>query len=213
MTTRTPYGGGAIGSLSTDRSPHRRPDERIARFIAEALGDSRTVLDVGAVAEDLPFADGEFDAAMTLFGVHQWPDVRAGLREMRRVTRGPVVILTCDPDLVRDFWLYRYAPEVLDTEALRHPTVEELASALGGSGTVQTVPIPWTAPTGSTRPTTGARRRCSTRPPGRRARPGALSTTGSANTSTGPSARTWSPVPGTKNSATCAIGRPTRDRS
>ncbi|MFF4387999.1 pyridoxamine 5'-phosphate oxidase family protein [Streptomyces sp. NPDC001552] len=42
MTTRTPYGGGAIGSLSTDRSPHRRPDERIARFIAEALGDSST---------------------------------------------------------------------------------------------------------------------------------------------------------------------------
>ncbi|MFB7255574.1 methyltransferase domain-containing protein [Streptomyces nojiriensis] len=142
MTTRTPYGGGAIGSLSAGHSPHRRPDERIARFIAEALGDSRTVLDVGAVAEDLPFADGEFDAAMTLFGVRQWRDVRAGLREMRRVTRGPVVILTCDPALVRDFWLYRYAPEVLDTEALRHPTVEELASALGGSGTVRTVPIP-----------------------------------------------------------------------
>ncbi|MEU7604071.1 class I SAM-dependent methyltransferase [Streptomyces sp. NPDC041003] len=70
---------------------------------------------IDAVAEALPFADGEFDAAMTLFSVHQWSDVRAGLREMRRVTRGPVVILTCDPALVRGFWLYRYAPEVLDT--------------------------------------------------------------------------------------------------
>ncbi|MFJ6494057.1 methyltransferase domain-containing protein [Streptomyces virginiae] len=140
--TRTPYGGGAIGSLCADHSPHRRPDERIARCVAEALGDARTVLDVGAVAADLPFGDGEFDASMTLFGVHRWSDVPAGLREMRRVTRGPVVILTCDPAVVRDFWLHRYAPEVLDIEALRHPTVEELASALGGCGTVRTVPIP-----------------------------------------------------------------------
>ncbi|MFF1777312.1 methyltransferase domain-containing protein [Streptomyces virginiae] len=140
--TRTPYGGGAIGSLCAGHSPHRRPDERIARCVAEALGDARTVLDVGAVAADLPFGDSEFDASMTLLGVHRWSDVPAGLREMRRVTRGPVVILTCDPAVVRDFWLYRYAPEVLDIEALRHPTVEELASALGGCGTVRTVPIP-----------------------------------------------------------------------
>ncbi len=54
---------------------------------------------------------------MTLFGVHQWSDVAARLREMRRVTRGPVVVLTCDPKLVRDFWLSEYAPEVLDPAA------------------------------------------------------------------------------------------------
>ncbi|MEU5951786.1 class I SAM-dependent methyltransferase [Streptomyces sp. NPDC047525] len=64
---------------------------------------------IDAVAEDLPFADGQFDAAMTLFSVHQWSDVEAGLREMRRVTRGPVAVLTCDPARVRDFWLYEYA--------------------------------------------------------------------------------------------------------
>ncbi len=44
----------------------------------------------------LPFPDGAFDAAMTTFSVHQWGYLRAGLREVRRVTRGPVVILTCD---------------------------------------------------------------------------------------------------------------------
>ncbi|MER6997971.1 class I SAM-dependent methyltransferase [Streptomyces sp. NPDC000410] len=97
---------------------------------------------VNAVAEELPFADGEFDGAMTLFSVHQWSDVTAGLCEMRRVTRGPVVILTCDPRLVRDFWLYEYAPEVLDTEARRYPPVEEMAAALGGDSSVQAVPIP-----------------------------------------------------------------------
>ena len=60
---------------------------------------------VDATAENLPFADGSFDAAMTTFSVHQWSDLRAGLCEMRRVTRGPIVILTCDPDLLRRFWL------------------------------------------------------------------------------------------------------------
>ncbi|MFJ9775157.1 class I SAM-dependent methyltransferase [Kitasatospora sp. NPDC101157] len=99
---------------------------------------------VDAVAEDLPFDDDAFDAAMTTFSVHQWGDFKAGLREMRRVARGPVVVLTCDPDLdlVRDFWLYEYSPEVLDTEAGRCPAIADLTEALGGRTTVTRVPIP-----------------------------------------------------------------------
>ncbi|MER5948196.1 class I SAM-dependent methyltransferase [Streptomyces sp. NPDC001904] len=155
----------------------RRPDERIAHVIAQALGDARTVLNVGAgtgsyesaahtftavepslamrarrpaqlvtaidaVAEDLPFADGQFDASMALFTVQDWSDVDAGLHEMRRVTRGPVTVLTCDPTRVRDFWLYEYAPDVLETEARRHPSLDRLATALGGTATVQRVPVP-----------------------------------------------------------------------
>jgi SAM-dependent methyltransferase len=103
---------------------------------------ARLAAAVDATAEDLPFADDAFEAAMTTFSVHQWSDLRAGLREMRRVTRGPVVILTCDPDLVRTFWLYAYAPEVLDTEARRYPSTVELAGALGGDVTVGKVPVP-----------------------------------------------------------------------
>ena len=97
---------------------------------------------VDAVAEELPFPDGSFDAAMTTFSVHQWSEVEAGLRELRRVTRGPVLVLTCDPLLVRDFWLYAYAPLVLDTEARRYPAVEAIAAALGGRTEVTRVPIP-----------------------------------------------------------------------
>lgn len=97
---------------------------------------------IDAVAEDLPFPDDAFDGAMTTFSIHQWGRLEAGLREMRRVTRGPVVILTCDPDLVRDFWLYQYAPLVLDTEARRYPAIGEVAEALGGQVSVTTVPIP-----------------------------------------------------------------------
>ncbi|WP_406101080.1 hypothetical protein OG698_02245 [Streptomyces sp. NBC_01003] len=79
---------------------------------------------------------------MTLFSVHQWSDVEAGLREMRRVTHGPVVVLTCDPARVRDFWLYEYAPDVLETEARRYPPLDRLTATLGDTTTIQPVPIP-----------------------------------------------------------------------
>ncbi|MET8682811.1 class I SAM-dependent methyltransferase [Streptomyces sp. NPDC004732] len=165
------------GVLAPAHASLRRPDERIAHVIARALGDARTVLNVGAgtgsyeiaartitavepslamraqrpaqlataidaVAEDLPFTDGQFDASMTLFSVHQWSDVEAGLREMRRVTRGPVAVLTCDPARVRDFWLYEYAPDVLETEARRYPSLDRITAALGPTTTIQPVPVP-----------------------------------------------------------------------
>ena len=97
---------------------------------------------VDATAENLPFPDGAFDAAMTTFSVHQWSDLKAGLREVRRVTRGPVVILTCDPGRLRRFWLNEYAPEVIDTEARRYPDVEALSDGLGGPVAATVVPVP-----------------------------------------------------------------------
>ena len=97
---------------------------------------------VDATAEALPFADASFDAAMTTFSVHQWQNLAAGLREVRRVTRGPVVVLTCDPDLLDQFWLIDYAPEVIATEARRYPTLAVLARGLGGQLTTRIVPLP-----------------------------------------------------------------------
>src|ERR1700743_2428841 len=95
-----------------------------------------------ATAQHLPFSDDSFDAAMTTFSVHQWGDLGAGLREVRRVTRGPVVILTCDPGRLRRVWLNDYAPEVIDTEALRYPAVELISDGLGGPVNVTVVPVP-----------------------------------------------------------------------
>jgi SAM-dependent methyltransferase len=97
---------------------------------------------VDATAEDLPFPDRSFDAAMATFSVHQWSDLRAGLREVRRVTRGPVVILTCDPSRLRRFWLTEYAPEVIETEARRYPSVQALRDGLGGPVGTTVVPVP-----------------------------------------------------------------------
>jgi SAM-dependent methyltransferase len=97
---------------------------------------------IDGVAESLPFPDGHFDAAMTTFSVHQWSRLDEGLREMRRVTRGPVIVLSCDPDLVQRFWLNDYAPEVLAAEARRYPALEHMRAVLGGVSEVVPVPIP-----------------------------------------------------------------------
>jgi SAM-dependent methyltransferase len=48
-----------------------------------------------AAAEQLPFADGMFDAALAQLVVHFMADPVAGLREMRRVTRGGGVVAAC----------------------------------------------------------------------------------------------------------------------
>ncbi|UJP11046.1 class I SAM-dependent methyltransferase [Microbacterium sp. KUDC0406] len=171
-------GDADYGVLGTGYDSYRRPDPRIAQTIRTALGDARTVLNVGAgagnyepadlevtavepsatmrsqrpshlsravdaVAEQLPFADDAFDAAMTTFSVHQWGDLEAGLAEVRRVTRGAVVVLTCDPDLLDRSWLAEYAPGVIETERRRYPSMDRLRDGLGGKVSVHPVPIPW----------------------------------------------------------------------
>lgn len=97
---------------------------------------------IDAAAEALPFADQSFDASMATVTVHQWQDLEKGLAEMRRVTRGPVVVFAGDPRLMQDYWLNEYIPEVREIEARRFPSIERIATGLGGHVEVQTVPIP-----------------------------------------------------------------------
>ena len=155
----------------------RRTDPRIATQIWTALGDARTVLNVGAgtgsyeppdrhvlavepsalmrsqrppgsapcligSAENLPFDDQSFDAAMAVCTVHHWQDPIAGLREMRRVARRVVVFLfdTSDPS---QFWLTRdYLPEFAALRGVRVlASLTDLALAIGAG--LEPVPIPW----------------------------------------------------------------------
>jgi SAM-dependent methyltransferase len=92
----------------------------------------------------LPLRTGDVDAAMAVLTVHHWDDERErGVRELRRVARGPVVILTYDPAVSGAMWLMaEYLPEVagLDHEIL--PPVEVLAAWLGGCVRAQPVAVP-----------------------------------------------------------------------
>ncbi len=96
---------------------------------------------IAATAEDLPFEDGSFDAAMAFATVHHWQDPIAGLREMQRVARR-VVVFTCettDRSWRRRFWLTRdYLTEV---RASRVGLASELAGAIGAR--MEPVLVPW----------------------------------------------------------------------
>ncbi|GAB3752697.1 class I SAM-dependent methyltransferase [Microlunatus parietis] len=170
-------GDADYGTIGTGYRNYRQPEPELEAAIAAQLGDTRTLINIGAgagsyeprdrivtavepsasmraqrpdwlaeavdaTAENLPFDDDSFDAAISTFSVHQWSDLERGLAEARRVTRGPVVIMTCDPALLDRFWLVDYAPEVIAAEARRYPTPERIAAALGGTTAVVPVPIP-----------------------------------------------------------------------
>jgi SAM-dependent methyltransferase len=94
------------------------------------------------VAESLPFDDDAFDAALASVTVHQWADTAKGLAELRRVTRGPVVVLTFDGDALDTHWLAAYVPELIAAERRRYPPIGELAAAVGRHADVRPVPIP-----------------------------------------------------------------------
>jgi SAM-dependent methyltransferase len=155
---------------------HRRPDPRIAARIHAALGDARTVLNVGAGAgsyeprdrwvlavepsatmraqrpadaapaiaaraEALPFDDGAVDAAMACVTIHHWEPPAAGLAELRRVARGPVVIFTFELDAL-PAWQREFLHEGLVKERPRFLAIDDVAAALGGRTRVERIPTP-----------------------------------------------------------------------
>ena len=126
----------------------RREDPRIAALIVEALGDARSVVNVGAgtgayeptdrdvvaiepsakmiaqrawnaarairaSAEQIPLADRSVDAAMAVNTLQHWTDVRAGLRELRRIARKRIVIFLRHGEVGTPFWLFdEYFPSI-----------------------------------------------------------------------------------------------------
>jgi len=96
---------------------------------------------VCASAENLPFADNTFDAALAILSVHHWSDWQLGLQEMQRVARDRVVILTWEPTH-SGFWLLQdYFPDILDCDRRIFPIIPAFERVLGKID-VQKVPIP-----------------------------------------------------------------------
>lgn len=84
---------------------------------------------IRAFADELPFEDGSFEASMAILTVHHWPDEEAGLREMRRVTRGPIVLLTFDPS--QRPWLTDYLPQLATLDEAHMPRMSDYERWLG----------------------------------------------------------------------------------
>ncbi|MGH8058621.1 MAG: class I SAM-dependent methyltransferase, partial [Candidatus Entotheonellia bacterium] len=97
---------------------------------------------IQAVAEQLPFRDASFDAALAILTVHHWKAQAAGLAELGRVARQRVVVLTWDPACGDAFWLTaRYLPEIVTLDVQRFPSMEEFARRLGNIH-VEPLPVP-----------------------------------------------------------------------
>jgi SAM-dependent methyltransferase len=164
-------------SIGRTYTATRQTEPRIAARIWAALGDARTVVNVGAGtgnyeppdrkvtavepsevmiaqrapdtapvvqagAEDLPFEDDSFDAAMAVLTLHHWSDWRAGCAELRRVARDRVVVFSWDPTYRGRMWLSaEYFPTLSWQDVREFPTLQAQVAAL--EATVEVVPVPW----------------------------------------------------------------------
>ena len=171
MATEVDYDTHGVGYAR-----QRLADKRFAERIAVALGDARTVLNVGAgagsyeprdrwllavepsatmraqrspdaapclagAAESLPLDDDSVDAAMACVTIHHWADRAAGLTELRRVARGPVVVFTFElNDLIA--WQRDYFAEAVALEQPRFGTLDEVAAEVGGKVRMERMPTP-----------------------------------------------------------------------
>lgn len=99
-------------------------------------------------AAPLLLRDDSVDAAMAILTVHHWDDqLESGVRELRRIARGPVVIVTFDAEVCGDMWLLRdYLPEAAALDRATFPTIEQLTTWLGGSVDVEPVLTPRDTP-------------------------------------------------------------------
>jgi len=170
-------------SIGHDYSLTRREDPRFRAQIHAALGNARSVVNVGAgtgayepsdrhviaiepsdvmaaqrpphlapairaSAGSIPLRDHSVDAAMSVLSLHHWDEEREkGVRELRRVARGHVVILTYDPTICGAMWLMAdYLPEVAALDMQIFPPPEQLAEWLGGKVRIDKIPIPRDTP-------------------------------------------------------------------
>ncbi len=170
-------------SIGAQYAATRQEDPGIAALIHAALGEARTIVNVGAGAGSyeprdrhviavepsevmiaqrdpelppaiptgaypLPLEDRSIDAAMAILTIHHWDrDQERGVKELRRVARGPVVILTFDPQVSARMWLMAdYLPEVAELDRRIFPPPQTLARWLDAEVDVREVPIPRDTP-------------------------------------------------------------------
>jgi SAM-dependent methyltransferase len=98
---------------------------------------------IRAGARELPLRDQSVDGAMAILTVHHWDgDRERGVRELRRVARGPVVILTYDARVSEQMWLMSdYLPEVAALDRDIFPDPEQIAGWLEGDTRIEPIPI------------------------------------------------------------------------
>ena len=132
-----------VGAGTGNYEPSDRRVVALEPSITMITQRARVVAPVAqGVAEDLPFRDAAFDAAMGTLTLHHWRDLGRGLAETRRVSRRQV-FLFYDREVNHRYWLLEdYFPELMAvaTEA-GAPRLNDLKEHLDVRR-VETVPVP-----------------------------------------------------------------------
>ena len=160
----------------------RAADPALESRILSALGDARSVVNVGAgtgsyeprdrtvlavepsqvmaaqrppgrpavrgTAQALPLHDQSVDAAMTVLSLHHWhPDQESGVRELCRVARNQIAIVTIDARVSAEMWLMsEYLHEVRELDLQIFPAPEEIVHWLDRPAEVEVVETPRDSP-------------------------------------------------------------------
>ena len=84
-----------------------------------------------AAAEQLPFAEAQFDGIVSVLALHHMSDLAVAFGEMRRVLKpqGRVVLFGVLPHQVRANWLTHYFPQMMEQDARGLPDETQIAAA------------------------------------------------------------------------------------
>lgn len=96
---------------------------------------------VQGCAEQLPFPDNSFGAVMSVLSLHHWQNPQQGLRELMRVARERVVLMSWI-GYVNRLWLLDYLPEIEDIDRELFPSLEMIEDSCGVHAELIPVPIP-----------------------------------------------------------------------
>jgi SAM-dependent methyltransferase len=108
-------------------------------MISKRINSKSTLIE--GFAENLPFNDNHFDCSMAILTLHHWSDIVLGLKEMIRVTKDKIVLLTWI-GYENNFWLVNYIPEIVKIDENLFPTLEKLHEIFGDIS-VETIEIPY----------------------------------------------------------------------
>ena len=138
-------GGQSVLNIGAGTGSYEPSDRQVVALEPSAVMISQRGVTAAPViqgmAEQLPFSDNSFDAAMGLLTLHHWTDWQAGLLEAMRVVRQRLVLFSW-VGYTNDFWLTDYFPEIGPISSEGFPTPEDIATVMGSFECVP-VPVPY----------------------------------------------------------------------
>lgn len=143
-------GTGNYTHALADRAGHWTGIDPSARMINKARQKRAhekpiTIKCQQAAAEQLPFAEAQFDGIVSVLALHHMRDLVAAFGEMRRVLKpqGRLVVFGVLPHQVRANWLTHYFPRMMEQDAKGLPDETQIAAAVRYAGFQMMTPQPF----------------------------------------------------------------------